>query len=119
MPRVLFDIDFSNQSFNNSADETDWILSPANTLIIPETATYTERDTNVYVLDCNQYFDTSGTCGNLCFVSRKSRVIKEYEIEIEYANRGSTNAIIINSTVIFNGSEISRRWYKLHNQLVL
>ena len=47
MPRVLFDIDFSNQSFNNSAEESDWILSPANTLIIPETATYTQRDTNV------------------------------------------------------------------------
>ena len=106
MPRVLFDIDFSNQSFNNSADESDWILSPANTLIIPETATYTERDTNVYVLNCNKYFDTSGTCGNLCFVSRKSRIIKEYEIEIEYFNRGETNAITINSTVIFNGSEL-------------
>jgi len=106
MPRVLFDIDFSNQSFNNTADETDWMLSPANTLIVTETATYTERDTNVYVLNCNQYFDSSGTCGNLCFVSRKLRIIKEYEIEIEYANRGLTNAIIINSTVIFNGSEL-------------
>ena len=106
MPRVLFDIDFSNQSFNNSADETDWILSPANTLIIPETATYTQRDTNIYVLNCNKYFDTSGTCGNLCFVSRKSRIIKEYEIEIEYANRGLTNAIAINSTVIFTGMKL-------------
>ena len=106
MPRVLFDIDFSNQTFNNSADETDWMLSPANTLIIPETATYTERDTNIYVLNCNKYFDTSGTCGNLCFVSRKLRIIKEYEIEIEYANRGLTNAIAINSTVIFKGYEL-------------
>ena len=106
MPRVLFDINFSNQNFNNSADETDWILSPANTLIIPETATYTARDTNVYVLDCNKYFDTSGTCGNLCFVSRKLRIIKEYEIEIEYFNRGETNAITINSTVIFKGYEL-------------
>ena len=106
MPRVLFNIDFSNQTFNNSADETDWILSPANTLIVPETATYTERDTNVYVMNCNQYYDTSGTCGNLCFVSRKSRIIKEYEIEIEYFNRGETNAIIINSTVIFKGYEL-------------
>ena len=106
MPRVLFDIDFSNQTFNNSADETDWILSPANTLIVPETATYTQRDTNVYVLNCNKYSDTSGTCGNLCFVSRKSRIIKEYEIEIEYFNRGYTNAITINSTVRFNGSEL-------------
>ena len=106
MPRVLFDINFSNQTFNNSADETDWMQSPANTLIIPETATYTERDTNVYVLNCNKYFDNSGTCGNLCFVSRKSRIIKEYEIEIEYFNRGETNAISINSTVIFKGYEL-------------
>ena len=106
MPRVLFDIDFSNQSFNNSADETDWILSPANTLIIPETATYTARDTNVYVLNCNKRFDSSGTCGNLCFVSRKSRIIKEYELEIEFVNRYQAKAITINSTVTFNEHEL-------------
>ena len=106
MPRVLFDIDFSNQTFSNSADETDWILSPANTLIIPETATYTERDTNVYVLNCNKRFDSSGNNGNLCFVSRKSRIIKEYEIEIEFVNRYRAKAITINSTVTFNEREL-------------
>jgi hypothetical protein len=106
MPRVLFDIDFSNQSFNNSADETDWILSPANTLIIPETATYTQRDTNVYVLNCNKRYGNSGTIGNLCFVSRKSRVIKEYELEIEFVNRYQAKAITINSTVTFSEREL-------------
>jgi hypothetical protein len=106
MPRVLFDIDFSNQSFNNSADESDWILSPANTLIVPETATYTARDTNVYVLNCNKIYGNSGTIGNLCFVSRKSRVIKEYELEIEFVNRNQAKAITINSTVTFNEREL-------------
>ena len=106
MPRVLFDIDFSNQSFNNTADETDWMLSPANTLIIPETATYTQRDTNVYVLNCNQRFDNSGTAGNLCFVSRKSRIIKEYEIEIEFVNRYQARAITINDMVMFSEREL-------------
>ena len=106
MPRVLFNIDFSNQSFNNSADETDWILSPANTLIIPETATYTERDTNVYVLNCNNRYDSSGTKGNLCFVSRKSRIIKEYELEIEFVNFYEAKAITINDTVTFSEREL-------------
>ena len=56
MPRVLFDIDFSNQSFNNTADESDWILSPVNALIIPETATYINmycyvtHEVQIYVL---------------------------------------------------------------------
>ena len=106
MPRVLFDIDFSNQTFNNSADETDWILSPANTLIIPETATYTQRDTNVYVLNCGIY--SSGSGGrNLCFVSRKSRVIKEYELEIEFSNRVRANPININDVVTFSEYELT------------
>ena len=104
MPRVLFDIDFSNQSFNNSADETDWILSPANTLIVPETATYTERDTNVYVLDCGIY-DNGGR--NLCFVSRKSRIIKEYELEIEFSNLVRANPININDMVTFSEYELT------------
>ena len=104
MPRVLFDIDFSNQSFNNSADETDWILSPANTLIIPETATYTQRDTNVYVLDCGIY-DNGGR--NLCFVSRKSRIIKEYELEIEFSNLVRANPININDMVTFSEYELT------------
>ena len=104
MPRVLFDIDFSNQSFNNSADETDWMLSPANTLIIPETATYTERDTNVYVLDCGIY-DNGGR--NLCFVSRKSRIIKEYELEIEFSNLVRANPININDMVTFSEYELT------------
>ena len=102
MPRVLFDIDFSNQSFNNSADETDWMLSPANTLIIPETATYTEREPNKYVLFCNINRRT-----NLCFVSRKSRIIKEYEIEIEFVNRYQAIPIKINETVSFSEYQLS------------
>ena len=106
MPRVLFDIDFSNQSFNNTADESDWILSPVNALIIPETATYTERDTNVYVLNCNKMYGNSGTIGNLCFVSRKSRVIKEYELEIEFVNRYQARAITINDSITFNEREL-------------
>ena len=104
MPRVLFDIDFSNQSFNNSADETDWILSPANTLIIPETATYTARDTNVYVLNCD--IDDNGG-RNLCFVSRKSRIIKEYELEIEFSNLVRANPININDMVTFSEYELT------------
>jgi len=104
MPRVLFDIDFSNQSFSNSADETDWMLSPANTLIIPETATYTQRDTNVYVLNCGIY-DNGGR--NLCFVSRKSRIIKEYELEIEFSNRVRANPININNVVTFSEYELT------------
>ena len=104
MPRVLFDINFSNQTFNNSADETDWILSPANTLIIPETATYTARDTNVYVLDCGIY-DNGGR--NLCFVSRKSRIIKEYELEIEFSNLVRANPININDMVTFSEYELT------------
>jgi hypothetical protein len=104
MPRVLFDIDFSNQSFNNTADETDWILSPANTLIIPETATYTERDTNVYVLNCG--IDDNGG-RNLCFVSRKSRIIKEYELEIEFSNFVRANPININDMVTFSEYELT------------
>ena len=104
MPRVLFDIDFSNQTFNNSADETDWILSPANTLIIPETATYTARDTNIYVLDCGIY-DNGGR--NLCFVSRKSRIIKEYELEIEFSNLVRANPININDMVTFSEYELT------------
>lgn len=104
MPRVLFDIDFSNQSFNNTADETDWMLSPANTLIIPETATYTERDTNVYVLNCD--IDDNGG-RNLCFVSRKSRIIKEYELEIEFSNLVRANPININDMVTFSEYELT------------
>ena len=104
MPRVLFDIDFSNQSFNNSAEETDWILSPANTLIIPETATYTQRDTNVYVLNCG--IDDNGG-RNLCFVSRKSRIIKEYELEIEFSNLVRANPININDMVTFSEYELT------------
>ena len=104
MPRVLFDIDFSNQTFNNSADETDWILSPANTLIVPETATYTARDTNVYVLDCG--IDDNGG-RNLCFVSRKSRIIKEYELEIEFSNLVRANPININDMVTFSEYELT------------
>ena len=101
MPRVLFNIDFSNQSFNNTADETDWILSPVNTLIIPETATYIERESNKYVLLCN----ARGT--DLCFVSRKSRIIKEYEIEIEFVNRYQAIPIKINETVSFSEYQLS------------
>ena len=101
MPRVLFDIDFSNQSFNNTADESDWILSPINTLIIPETATYIEREPNKYVLLCN----ARGT--DLCFVSRKSRIIKEYEIEIEFVNRYQAIPIKINETVSFSEYQLS------------
>ena len=101
MPRVLFDIDFSNQSFNNSASESDWILSPVNTLIIPETATYTGREPNKYVLLCN----ARGT--DLCFVSRKSRIIKEYEIEIEFVNRYQAIPIKINETVSFSEYQLS------------
>ena len=105
MPRVLFNIDFSNQSFNNTADESDWILSPANTLIIPETATYTERNTNVYVLNCGMY--ESGNGRNLCFVSRKSRIIKEYELEIEFSNRVRANPININDVVMFSEYQLT------------
>ena len=102
MPRVLFDIDFSNQSFNNTADESDWILSPINTLIIPETAIYSERKPNKYVLLCNVNRRT-----DLCFVSRKSRTIKEYEIEIEFVNRYQAIPIKINETVSFSEYQLS------------
>ena len=102
MPRVLFDIDFSNQSFNNSASESDWILSPVNTLIIPDTAIYSEREPNKYVLFCNIDRRT-----DLCFVSRKSRIIKEYEIEIEFVNRYQAIPIKINETVSFSEYQLS------------
>ena len=69
MPRVLFDIDFSNQSFNNSADETDWILSPVNSRYAPVNAKYVEVDTNTYALKC-----TSGAVPTICFVSKNNRV---------------------------------------------
>ena len=76
MPRVLFDIDFSNQSFNNTADESDWILSPINSRYAPVNAQYVEVDTNTYALKCK-----SGAVPTICFVSQKQREITEYQID--------------------------------------
>ena len=82
MSRVLFDIDFSNQSFDNSADESDWILSPINSRYAPVNAEYVEVDTNTYALKC-----TSGAVPTICFVSQKQREITEYQIDCTFSNR--------------------------------
>ena len=97
MPRVLFDIDFSNQSFNNTADESDWILSPINSRYAPVNAQYVEVDTNTYALKC-----TSGAVPTICFVSQKQREITEYQIDCTFSNRYQEYPIRIESKVKFS-----------------
>ena len=97
MPRVLFDIDFSNRSFNNSADESDWILSPVNSRYAPVNAEYVEVDTNIYALKC-----TSGNVPTICFVSQKQREITEYQIDCTFSNRVTESAIRIENKLQFN-----------------
>ena len=102
MPRVLFDIDFSNQSFNNSADESDWILSPINSRYAPVNAEYVEVDTNIYALKC-----TSGAVPTICFVSKKQREITEYQIDCTFSNRVTESAIRIENKLQFNEQSLT------------
>ena len=97
MPRVLFNIDFSNQSFDNSADESDWILSPVNSRYAPVNAQYVEVSANTYALKC-----TSGKVPTICFVSQKQREITEYQIDCTFSNRYQEYPIRIESKLQFS-----------------